>query len=138
MWQLITCDTGSFWQHPTTNDNNKQNQLMENINPVTIILQKWNIVRNLKNVLRNYSKYMLCNNTGVLLIFSKYMSCNNLDYQKSQIQIFFDSTLPWFLMRRILYFSRWWNEFYCITRKEVLKIRLVRFWIFWNVAEKIN
>ena len=34
---------------------------MENINPVTIILEKWNIVGNLKYVLRNNSKYMLRN-----------------------------------------------------------------------------
>jgi len=44
---------------------------MENINPVTIILKKWDIVRNLKYVLRNNSKYMLRNKGGAQMGYYK-------------------------------------------------------------------
>ena len=44
---------------------------MENINPVTIILEKWDIVGNLKYVLRNNLKYMLRNKGGAQIGYYK-------------------------------------------------------------------
>ena len=46
--ELITGNTRRFWQHPTTQDNDEQNELMKYIDPVTIRLEKWNFVGNLK------------------------------------------------------------------------------------------